>query len=331
MNTIRWGIIGVGNVTEVKSGPALYKASHSTVVNVMRRTAGLAEDYARRHNVPRWTTDADALINDPEVDAVYIATPPDTHLHYTLKVAAAGKPVYVEKPMARTHDECQRMIRACQDAGVPLFVAYYRRRLPRFEQARHLIQRGALGEIRAVRLTLTYRTPDDLDPARLPWRFDPMQAGGGLLLDVGSHMLDWLDHALGPIASVAGFAGNQAGLYPAEDIVTGTWLHESGVQGTGLWSFVADRRMDEIAVLGSAGQLTFPCYTTDPLILTTDDGPQSFAIDNPPHIQQPLVETIVAALNGRGDCPSTGYTAARTNWVMDELLRDWRAQAGIEF
>lgn len=331
MKTIHWGIIGVGNVTEVKSGPALYKAEHSSLVAVMRRTAELVEDYARRHQIPRWTTDADTLIHDPEVDAVYIATPPNTHLEYTLRVAAAGKPVYVEKPMARTHDECQRMIQACEDAGVPLFVAYYRRKLPRFEQARRLIQEGALGEIRAVRLTLTYPTPTNLHRDRLPWRFDPLQAGGGLLLDVGSHMLDWIDHALGPIASVAGFAGNQAGLYPAEDIVTGTWLHESGVQGSGLWSFAADRHTDEIAIIGSTGRLTFPCFATDPLVLTTEAGAQTFAIDNPPHIQQPLIESIVADLNNKGTAPSTGLTAARTNWVMDELLQDWRTQADIKF
>ena len=132
MNTIRWGIIGCGDVTEVKSGPGLYKARGSSLVAVMRRHGDLAADYARRHGVPRWYDDAEALIHDPEVDAVYVATPPAYHCQYTLACARAGKPVYVEKPMGRTHDECRAMIRACQKAGVPLYVAYYRRALPRF-------------------------------------------------------------------------------------------------------------------------------------------------------------------------------------------------------
>lgn len=110
MRTIGWGIIGVGDVTEVKSGPAFQKADHSALVAVMRRTSALARDYAERHGVTRWYDDADALIHDPHVNAVYIATPPDTHMDYTLRVAQAGKPVYVEKPMARHHAECRRMI-----------------------------------------------------------------------------------------------------------------------------------------------------------------------------------------------------------------------------
>ena len=132
MKTIRWGIIGCGDVTEVKSGPALQKADHSALVAVMRRNGQLAEDFARRHGVPQWYDDAAALIHDPAVDAVYIATPPSSHKEYTLMSAAAGKPVYVEKPMARNTAECQAMIAACHKANVPLFVAYYRRALARF-------------------------------------------------------------------------------------------------------------------------------------------------------------------------------------------------------
>ena len=147
--TIRWGIIGVGDVTEVKSGPGFQKAEHSALVAVMRRDAAKARDYAERHHVPRWYDDAKALIHDAEVDAVYIATPPNVHLDYTQMAAAAGKPVFVEKPMARTYAECQQMIDACRRAGVPLWVAYYRRRLPRFLKIKALVESGAIGEVRS--------------------------------------------------------------------------------------------------------------------------------------------------------------------------------------
>src|SRR5438067_2386074 len=119
-NKVRWGIIGCGDVTEVKSGPAFQKIENSELIAVMRRTGALAKDYAERHNVPKWYEEADALINDPDVDAVYIATPPKFHKEYTIKAAKAGKPVYVEKPMARNVAECQEMISACETAGVPL-------------------------------------------------------------------------------------------------------------------------------------------------------------------------------------------------------------------
>ena len=89
--TIRWGIIGCGAVTEVKSGPGFQKANNSELVAVMRRNGNKAADFAKRHQVPKWYDDADFLIQDDEVDAVYIATPPDTHKYYTLHVAAAKK------------------------------------------------------------------------------------------------------------------------------------------------------------------------------------------------------------------------------------------------
>ena len=118
---VRWGIIGVGNVTESKSGPGFQRAERSELVAVMRRNGDLAADYARRHDIPRWYDDADELINDPDVDAVYVATPPDSHRDYAVRVAQAGKPVYVEKPMARTALECEDMIAACDEAGVGLY------------------------------------------------------------------------------------------------------------------------------------------------------------------------------------------------------------------
>jgi predicted dehydrogenase len=190
MDKVQWGIIGCGDVTEVKSGPALYKIKGSSLVAVMRRDGKKAEDYAWRHNVPRWYDDADKLINDPDVNAVYIATPPGSHAEYTIRVAAAGKPVYVEKPMARSFAECRQMLAACERAGVPLWVAYYRRGLPNHLKVKELIDSGAIGEIRLVNIRLYY-SPDwhpVADSKNLPWRVDPQIAGGGFFLDLASIM-----------------------------------------------------------------------------------------------------------------------------------------------
>ncbi len=197
MKEIRWGIIGCGDVTEVKSGPAFSKVPHSKLVAVMRRDAAKAEDYARRHHVPKWYTNADDLINDPEVDAVYIATPPGSHAEYTLKVAAAGKPVYVEKPMAISNTECQQMIDACAKANVPLFVAYYRRSMPIFLKVKELLSSGVIGEVRMVNIRL-YHPPQKGfgSTGELPWRLQPELSGGGLFFDLASHQLDLLDYIL---------------------------------------------------------------------------------------------------------------------------------------
>ena len=325
MGAIRWGIIGCGNVTEVKSGPALQKAQGSSLVAVMRRNGDLAEDYARRHNVPRWYDDAQALVDDPEVNAVYVATPPAFHKAYTLMSARAGKPVYVEKPMALNYAECQEMIRACQGAGVPLYVAYYRRGLPRFLKVKELISSGAIGEVRFVTITLYQRPREggyDLD--NLPWRVVPEIAGGGLFADLACHTLDYLDYALGPIREVQGSASNQGGYYGAEDIVSGSFVFESGVHGVGAWCFTAYWYADVNEIVGSEGKLRFSTFGVEPVVLETKDGVTEYPIDNPEHVQQPLIQTVVDDLLGRGTCPSTGESAARTSWVMDRLLEGYR-------
>src|SRR3954470_24218821 len=252
MTHVRWGIIGCGDVTEVKSGPGFQKARGSQLVAVTRRDQAKAEDYARRHGVPRVHADAARLIADPEVDAVYVATPPSSHRQYALMAAEAGKPVYVEKPMATRHGECLAMIAACERARVPLFVAYYRRALPRFLKVKELLAAGAIGEARLV--TIPLRQPVDprqTDRANLPWRVVPAVAGGGLFLDLASHTLDLCDSFFGPVTEASGVAANQAGLYDAEDIVAAHLRFASGVVGVGSWCFTAGDRLDGVEIVGS--------------------------------------------------------------------------------
>ncbi|KLV26013.1 oxidoreductase [Niallia circulans] len=318
-NEVRWGIIGCGDVTEVKSGPGFQLAENSKLVAVMRRNGELAKDYAERHHVPKWYDNGEALINDPDVDAVYVATPPAFHKEYALLAAKAGKPVYVEKPMARNYQECLEMIEACKRADVPLFVAYYRRALPRFLKIKEIVDSGVLGDIRFVR-TIQYQPPLKDDQA---WRVQPELAGGGLFLDLASHTLDILDFLLGPIKEAEGFATNQNGSYEAEDMVTGNYLFESDVHGTGTWCFGAYDHVDENEIVGSKGKLTFATFGNGPITLTTSEGTEEWVIENPRHIQQPMIQLMVDELTGKGTSPSTGESGARTNWVMDQLIKGY--------
>jgi len=320
---IKWGIVGCGDVTEVKSGPAFNKVPDSQLVAVMRRNGDLAADYAHRHRVPKWYDDADALIHDPDVNAIYVATPPDSHRDYTLRAAAVGKPVYVEKPMARTYRECLEMIDACNDAGVRLFVAYYRRCLPNFRKIRSLVDEGAIGEVRLVNVSL-YKSMNDAPPPPTGnnWRIVPEIAGGGHFYDLASHQLDFLDYLGGPIVEARGMAVNQTGRYEAEDAVTAYWKHESGIVGTGSWCFTISEGsdLDETEIVGSSGTIRFSFFHDSPVMLETSQGVQTFPIAYPQHVQQPLIETVVDALAGRGECPSTGVSAARTNRVMERIV-----------
>lgn len=323
---VRWGIVGVGNVTEVKSGPAFYKSEHSELVAVMRRNAEKAADYAKRHHVPKWYSNASELINDSNVDAVYIATPPDSHASYAIEAMQAGKPVYVEKPMAKSYEECLEMLRVSEETGMPLYVAYYRRALPAFLKAKELIADGVIGKPLTVNITLYKQAQERFHkPEEIDWRVFPEISGAGHFFDLASHQFDYLDFVFGPITKISGIAVNQAGLYPAEDTVTGTWQHESGVIGTGSWCFVVDEssEKDVIEIIGEKGQISLPCFSHGKLKLSTGQGIAEIKFNNPEHISQNLVQQVNETLLGKGKCVSTGKSAARTSWVLDEVVKNY--------
>jgi predicted dehydrogenase len=322
---LRWGIIGCGAVTEVKSGPAYQQTPGFVLHAVMRRDGAKAQDYAKRHQVPLWFDNADALIQHPEIDAVYIATPPDSHLFYALKVAAAGKICCVEKPMARSSAECAQMNAAFAKAGVPLFVAYYRRSLPRFLQVQQWLQQGAIGLVRHVHWSFS-RTTNPADAAGQPnWRTDPQQAGGGYFVDLASHGLDLMMYLLGDIQQVHGQALNQQGLYQAEDAVTACWQFApqadgSSATGSGYWNFAAFERCDKVEIIGNKGRIEFSVFAEEPLRLITAQGTEELFVENPKHIQQFHVANMAKQFEAGQQHPSTGLSAIRATAVMEQIL-----------
>lgn len=319
---MRWAIVGAGAVCEKKSGPPLMRTPGSEVRVVMRRDADAARSFAERHGVTRHTTSFEQVLDDHEVDAIYVATPPSSHEPLSVAALRAGKIVYVEKPMALDHAGCVRMLEAAREAERPLFVAYYRRRLPRFVRVRQLLAEGAIGAVRHASIVLTRPMP--ADPASLGWRVEPRVAGGGRFVDLGCHALDALDFLLGPIARARGEAVCASGAHEAEDTVVASLRFESGALGVGVWSFAGDRFEDALTLVGSAGRITWSCLGTEPVRLERAGGVESFGEPTPEHVQGPLVASMIDELLGRaprGSMPSTGETAARTSRVLDEVLR----------
>ncbi len=323
-------MIGCGDVTEIKSGPGFRKAAHSELVAVMRRNGALAADYARRHGVARWHDDADAIIRADDIDAVYIATLTDTHREYTLRCAAAGKPVYVEKPMGMTHAECVAMIAACRAAKVPLWVGYYRRALPRFLAVRDLLAAGAIGEVRMVTSRQFQRPPgaDQFAAGAVPWRVNPELSGGGFFFEGVCHTFDFLDFLFGPVTDVRAFAGNQGGAYRPEDIVTATYRFASGVFGSGVWCYTADFDEEYNEIVGTKGRIRFSTSQPVPIRIFHGNAVEELPAPDPEHVHQPLIQTIVDELNKSGKCPSTGESAARTAQVMEAILAEFRGEKG---
>ncbi len=322
---INWGIIGCGNVTEQKSGPAFNKVTGSRLVAVMRRNKDLAEDYARRHNVPRYYSDADELINDNEVNAVYIATPPGSHAEYAIRTLRAGKPVYIEKPMAANYRECVMINEAAEKAGLPVYVAYYRRTLPGFLLIKNLIEAGEIGRPLFANFQI-YNYPSEAEKSGdLPWRVIPEISGAGHFFDLGSHQLDFLDYIFGPVKKVSSLAVNQAGMYDAEDFVAASFLFGNNITATGIWSFASSREAnrDYFEIAGDKGIIKTSTFTYAPIVVVNSSGTKEFANERPENIQFYLIEQIVKALSQGGDVVSTGETAARTSRVMDEVVREY--------
>ena len=324
MKELKWGFIGCGDVAEKKSGPAFSEVAGSAVVAVMSRQEQHARSYAERHGVPRWYTDAQELVNDPEVNAIYIATPPSSHATYAIMAMKAGKPVYVEKPLAVSYEECVRINRVSEQTGVPCFVAYYRRYLPYFQKVKELVDNGVLGKILNVQIRFAAppRSEDYGDSSRQPWRVQPDIAGGGYFYDMAPHQLDLLQHIFGVITDAHGFCANRGGLYGAEDSVSACFEFENGLPGSGSWCFVAHESAseDRIEIIGDKAILCFSIFDFQPIRLHTNDGTQELEIPNPPYVQFPIIKSVCEHLQGIGLCDCTSVAATPTNWVMDRIL-----------
>ena len=324
MKKLQWGFIGCGEVTEKKSGPAFSEVEGSSVVAVMSRQERKARSYAERHDIPKWYTDAQELIDDPDVNAVYIATPPSSHATFAIMAMKAGKPVYVEKPLAASYEDCARINRISEQTGVPCFVAYYRRYLPYFQKVKDIIQNGSIGKVInvQVRFAVPPRELDYNNAAELPWRLQPDIAGGGYFYDLAPHQLDLLQDVFGVILEARGIRANRGGLYKAEDSVSACFEFESGLPASGSWCFVAHEsaREDRIHIIGDKGSLSFSVFDYKPIHLITSEGEQMLTVPNPPYVQYPLIKNVCEHLQGIGICECTSVSATPVNWVLDRIL-----------
>jgi predicted dehydrogenase len=322
---INWGMIGCGDVTEKKSAPSFSKIEGSALLGVTNRTRDRALAYAKRHGIQKVYEDADRLLADPELNAVYIATPPSSHADYAIRAMQAGKPVYVEKPMARTYEECKEMNRVSASTGVPLFVAYYRRSMAYFLKVRELLAANVIGKPVLCRLGLLM-PPREEDRRREdpPWRVVPEISGGGYFHDMGCHELDLLMYLFGEVDSARGFSGNFGGLYKPPDTVIASIRFEGGLLLEACWCFTAPAgsAFDEIEIVGESGSLKFSCFTFTPIELYNAEGSKVYRVEAEQHVQMPLIRSVVEELQGRGKCPSTGITAARVSHLMEVILED---------
>ena len=324
MNKINWGIIGCGDVTEIKSGPAFSKVKNSSLVAVMRRDAAKAKDYAQRHNVSKWYDDANYLINDADVNAIYIATPPSSHEEYTIAAINAGKPVYVEKPMAVNAAAAENMMNVTKEKNMKLVVAHYRREQPMFKKIKELLAEKIIGDIRFAKLEFYKRslTKEELLIPKTAWRVDNAIAGGGLFHDLAPHQLDLMYYFFGEADKVNGIAINQQQLYNADDIVTGNILFKNGVLFTGLWCFTVDENeeKDLCEIVGSKGKISFSVFGEPKIMMTVEGKKENFLFDTLQHVQQPMIEKVVDYFLDKGPNPCSAKDGVKVMEMMEGFV-----------
>jgi predicted dehydrogenase len=321
MSTINWGIIGCGNVTELKSGPAFNKVSGSKLTAVMRRDAAKAADYAQRHHVDKWYSHANELLNDPELNAIYIATPPASHLPYALDALKKGFNVYVEKPVTRNAAEAQQMAQAVKQSGLKLTVAHYRRAVPMFLHIKSLLDSKVIGDVRTVQIRMWQaRKPALVANVETNWRVQPELSGGGYFHDLAPHQLDLMLYYFGEPEFYSGFSLNQAKATPADDHVTGQILFKNNIVVNGSWCFnVAESEtVDSCEIVGTKGKITFAFFGKY-VTLKTETEEKTTEFTHPQHIQQPMIEKIVAYFKGEGPNPCSIEEAIVLMQILDSF------------
>lgn len=321
---IRWGIIGVGKVCEIKSGPAFYKIPDSQLLAVMRRDGEQARDYAQRHNVPLWYDNATELLANPDIDAVYIATPPAQHKDYALAAMDAGKHVYIEKPVTINANECDDIIAAAKQKNSKVCVAHYRRQLPFFLKIAELLRADAIGTPLLIQIDMLRPAASDAIPStEYNWRLDPAVSGGGLFHDLAPHQLDLVLLWFGAVTNVQGFGFNQRQLYTADDCIHGWATLDSGVVLQGRWHFAAtpNEKRDHCEILGTRGKITFSFFDSEIIYLSNSQGAQQIHVAHPPHIQQPLITQINAYFRGERDNPSSLENARNVMALIDSFAK----------
>jgi len=316
--TIRWGIVGCGDVVETKSGGAFHTIAHSTIHAIVRRDLEKARQSAIRFHADQWYDHIDDLLQDDQVDAVYIATPPGLHYEQALACCRANKPVYVEKPFTRNYTEAAELADRFEEANLPLFVAHYRRALPRFIRIKHILDSGRIGEVCELDFRLSRRYSKD--EAENGWLYNPRLSGGGVFVDIAPHAIDIMMYLTGDFTEVHGYATNNNPDYPVEDMVAMSFQTERKVIGTANFNLLSDEDADRMIIYGTKGHVEFSVHGSDLVVIRDGSGTETLEIPTPKLIEEPMIETVVAALLGRGNCPCTGRDALPTVKAMDTVL-----------
>ena len=296
---VGWGLVGCGDIARKRVAPALRDLDNCELVAVSRADAARAESFAAEFGAKRWHADWRDLVKEPEVEAVYVATPVHLHAEQAVAAAEAGKHVLCEKPMALTVAECERMNAAAEANGVRLGVAYYRRFYPAVEKVKQIIESGEIGVPVVAQVNAFERfEPAPEDPRR--WLLDRRQSGGGPMFDFGCHRIEVLVNLFGDVKAVKGLASNVLFEREVEDTACALLQFERGTQGVISVTHAARDPQDTLEVFGSEGSVRVDGLNKGRLCVGSKEGFSTQSHPPHPNLHQPLVEDFAdAVVEGR--------------------------------
>lgn len=319
---IRWGMIGAGNVTEIKSGPALNKVRGSELVAVMRRNASKVEDYARRHNVASWYTNTEEMLGREDLNAIYIATPPASHKEYAIAALEAGKDIYLEKPMAMNASECVEIIDKARRLGKKLSIAHYRRELGAFKKIKALIDCGSIGKIKTANIEIFRPAESNMVVSSDDnWRTNPAISGGGLFHDIAPHQIDLMIHYFGIPLDFSGYSASR--LFGVADVVTGQIKFGNEIHFQGTWNFIAPKPevRDNCTIIGEKGKIVF-AFNKNLVTLVVRESKELYRFPIPENIQLPFIDKVVNYFMDEGENPCTGEDGLKVAEIIDAFTGD---------
>jgi predicted dehydrogenase len=326
---VRWGLVGCGDIAEKRVAAALRESRGSTLVAVARARAELAAEFAARHHARRSYPDWRTLVRDPEIDAVYVATPVRHHAEQAIAAAEAGKHVLCEKPMGLDVAECERMLASARTHGIRLGVAYYRHHYPVVGRLREILASGEIG--RPVLVEIQAHEEFDVPPDHpRAWFLRKAEAGGGPLFDFGCHRIEVLLDLLGPADEVhASLANVRFARRDVEDTAVVHFRFRSGALAVLTVTHAGFEPRDTLDLYGSEGSAHAAVLNDGCLSVVTAAGARDET--HPPHANrhQPLVEDFVEAVLQNREPVVTGALGLEVNRVLATIDEESTRAASV--
>jgi len=320
MKTLGWGVVGIGNIVNTTIAPALVAEPHCALVAGVSRDRGRADAFAERFGAAQGYVDYDRMLADPDVDAVYIATPNVFHADQVVAAARAGKHVLCDKPLAMNVADALRAVEECRRSGVKLGVNFHNRHLPWVRDTSKMISDGLIGEVEVVQLQVS-SGPRSYDN----WRADPDMAGLGSVHNVGVHGLDFLRVLLGSeVEAVFAIFDNPPGSGRVEMLAQMLLRFEDGA----VVYFNANERLldprNDIEIYGSRGRILGTGFTRSRVdgSLTVNAGGEETTTPYPaPEAHRLSVAAFATAVIEGREPNASGVDGVRSAEVCEAIAR----------